>query len=262
LLILTAIKYYEVLSTSGNFTQKDIYPFTKLINYKQKMNIQESAQKKELAKNPISNTPHRFSLGGYKNDLDDRFLTLGYRALYRHRFDMFDDVIKNGSVEFFDLSLKKANDSIKLDYFNLINLESIPIYNRYFPESTNRITLGMKRLFSQDNLYSFFEYTKGYKFEIFNGIYYKPDLGVGFYINSAPLYSLFYENSLEVYTQNNITTFDYDYYIFNNKEDLKHYSINNYYKLTQDKTVHFYLKKSKQDHYKNDSVGVKLNIGF
>lgn len=261
LIILSAIKYYEILSTSGNFNQKDIYPFTKLIGLKQTYQIEEKKYIIPLQENPISNKLHKLTFG-HKRTLEKDFLTLGYRALYRHRYDMVDNIIKNGSVEFFDLELKIQEKNPKIEYFHLLNIESIPLYNKFFPETTNRITFGGKRIFYHDDFYGFFEYTKGYKLTLVDNLYYKIDFGSGIYSKNYLFVSGFVNNSIEFFSKNFITTCNFEYNAFDDGNFIKKLSFENHYKVDKTNGITFAIKNQQEKNYKNDIISLKFSINF
>ena len=80
----------------------------KLIILKNKYNIKSQFNViKKLKTNPISNKFHRITIGTKKISNKDIQTIMGYRYLYRHRFDLVDKVRKNGSVELFSIKLKK-----------------------------------------------------------------------------------------------------------------------------------------------------------
>jgi hypothetical protein len=263
IIILAAISYIEILSTTSKIDDKYIYPLLKLIKLKTKYNITSNYDKvNQLKENPISNKFHKLSLG--KKIISNNFnqTNIGYRHFYRHRFDLVDGVRKHGSVELFDISFRNKNDKVSLDSLTLVNLEAMPISNEFFKETTNKITIGMKRIFKDDNLYNYFNYGLGYKYKIIQNLEYNIYAKTGVYYFSTSLVLGSFDNSIEYHHQNKIISeLGYTYDKFSDGSDINKLYLNNYLKLSKNSTFNILFSKNKERNSYN-TIELKYNINF
>ncbi len=234
LIIQAGITYFEIKSTKESLEQKSIYPFLKLIQLSLKSNNKLKIDTiTKLDKNPISNKFHKLYAG--INNRNEKFL--GYRYLYRNRFDLVDDIQKNGTVELFDISVKEKGKNFSLDYLTLVNLEAMPISNIFFQESINKIKIGFKRIFEDDNLYGYFDYGLGYRYQFNKYFTYQGYLKTGAYFHKEDIYLASAEFSLEYYYNHKIMSelkLEMNYYTNGFKRDTLYF--NNSIKLFSDIT--------------------------
>jgi hypothetical protein len=175
---LTALLYYEIVVQSKQTSQKELSKILALSKYKNSNLLSYDYEYKYLDKNPISPYLYKASLGYlYKKE---SYATISFRNLYKNRFDLLDGLVKNGSVELLDFKLR-TNDNISLEYFTLVHLASMPLSSEFFSEPTKELTIGLKRFFYDDKLYTYGEYGIGkrirhndnfsYGFSIYGGAY-------------------------------------------------------------------------------------------
>ena len=201
LIIKAGITYFEIESTKESLEQKSLYPFLKLIQLSLKFKKKSELETiNKLNKNPLSNRFHKLYIG--LNSLDEKFL--GYRYLYRDRTDLMDTIQKNGTVNFLDFLLKENDKKISLEYFTLLNLEAMPISNIFFQETINKIKIGFKRVFLDDNLYGYFEYGLGYKYQFNRYFTYQYFIKTGAYFYKEDIYLVSPELSVEYYYNHTI----------------------------------------------------------
>lgn len=197
-IILAAIAYIEIKSQKEDFDTGLMYPLMKLIDIKGKNGIDSSFDKTSYIESiPISDKFHKAAIGYDYQREDRRYLNLGYRYLYRNRFDLLDDVEKHGSVELFDLSMRAADSEMELNYLTLINLEAVPVSTGYFNETTRKIKLEISREFYSDLLYWHIDYGLGYRYRINKNLTYNFHAKTGVYYNKEDIYLASGEFSLE-----------------------------------------------------------------
>ncbi len=263
IIILASIMYIEIQSTIGKLDDKYIYPLLKLIKLKSKYKIISQYDNKQIVdKNPISNKFNKLSFAIKQTTQQSKQLLIGYRPLYRHRFDLLDNIIKHGSVELFDISFINDRNKISLNYLTLVNLEAMPISNNFFTETTNKIKIGATRLFSNENLYSYINYGLGYRNYINDSFNYNSFINTGIYYLNTDLYSVSIEQSLE-YNYYNKIILELGYILgkYSNSIESKKLYLNNYIKLTKDTTLNISLSKV-EDIKKYNNIIIKYNISF
>jgi len=263
LIVLAGVRYFEIKSTKNTLDKKSLYPYMKLINLEIKQTTKFNFDKNILLKkNPISNKFHKlYSAINYNLDGENEFI-LGYRYLYRNRFDLVDDMKKNGTVELFDIAMRKKDNKFSLEHLTILNLEAMPISNIFFKESINKIKLGIKRVFSDDKLYSYFNYGLGYRYRFSKNIDYQFYAKTGVYYHTKDIYLASLESSVE-YNYNHIfiSEFMVELNRYTNGSFHKNISLNNYIKLTSDKTINLDFKYKNQD-VKSSEVKLFINYFF
>jgi len=260
-IILAAIKYFEIKSSSGSIRNKSLNTFMKLILIKDKNKIDDIKNKHKLKNNPISNKFHKFSIG-YKGNKNYKHNLFGYRHLYRNRFDLEDMYLKNGSVEVFDLNIYKYNNKIKLESFNLFNIEALPISNIYFFQSTTQVSFGSKKTFFSNNQHIFYDYKKGIKYQLLENLFNHTygDIGL-YYYDSLLLKGSIINESEYVISNNNIFLLSIKYEKYENGYENRNLSFKNFYKISQNITSNLII--SKNSTYKSDDhIAISLNINF
>lgn len=159
-----ALLYFESLSVKGGLKQKLLYPYMKIIHYTIKNPQKLVEQKVFFHETPIVNRFHKVYTG-MRSFVLPGFL-IGYRYLYRNRFDLIDKIEKNGSIELFDIALLKQKEKIVLEHITLLNMEASPLSNQFFQDSTTQLTFGGKRVFQQQQFYGYGEYALGYRYAL------------------------------------------------------------------------------------------------
>ena len=203
-IILAAITYFEIKSTKEKLTTADTYPFMKLLQLSVEQNLSTEFKKETpLDENPVSNKFHKVYTGVSSSINGEYNAILGYRYLYRNRFDLVDSMKKNGSVELLDIECKVKDKKLRIEKLTLLNLEAMPISNQFFKETINKVTLGAQRLFEEDKLYSYFNYGLGYRYRYNKYFDYQIYAKIGAYYNDADIYLGSLESSLE-YNYKNI----------------------------------------------------------
>ncbi|QSZ41384.1 DUF4105 domain-containing protein [Sulfurimonas aquatica] len=185
-IVSAGISYIEIDSLSDDFDKSLVYPLMKLIKLQEVYGYELALNDEVLSEIPISNKYHQLRLGGVAGDIQDSYVNLDYRYLYRHRFDLLDSVEKHGSVEFLDLSLRVKNKELELNYLTFFNLESLPISTDYFFTPTKTVQIGLKRVFYDENIYSYFNYSLGYRRELAKNLTYHLSAKVGLYYYDKP----------------------------------------------------------------------------
>ena len=253
LITVAGIQYFEIKSTKESLTQKSLYPFMKLIALKLKYNqTKDFSQLKVLNKNPISNKFHKFYVGTLSNSNNSHKMILGYRYLYRDRFDLMDSFKKNGTVELLDFAITKKSEKISLEHLTLLNLEAMPVSNIFFQETINKIKIETARVFEDDKLYTYFNYGLGYRYRLNRLIDYQFYLKTGIYYNTKPIYLASAEISFE-YNYNNrfISELMLELNSFSNEVIQKNISLHNYMKLSS--SIVTELKLVDKNHRKKSS---------
>ena len=259
-IILASITYIEMIAYTKKFESKYTYSLLKLIHLSNKYNLTRDFNlTKKLKKNPISNKFHKLSFGTEYLKHKESF-SLQYRYLYRNRFDLMDDIKKNGTVEFFDLKIKSQHDTIILDELILLNLEAMPLSNQFFTNTTNKISIGAKRLFYTDHLYNFIEYGLGYKSQLNNAINYHFFGNTGAYYFNKDIYKVSIESSLEyIYNSTFISELKLEHNTFSNGLETHTLYSNNYLKMTNSTVLNFTLEYKKDI---KEYTNVILNYTF
>ena len=244
LVIISAIKYMEIISAEGKFTTKYTSKLLQLLKLKYRYKIKDKLDSTQvLKKNPISNKFHKLSIGTKYSVKNFKQINFGYRYLYRNRFDLVDAIRKNGTVELFDLNLKLLHNKILLDKLTLVNLEAMPVSNAFFQETTNKIKLGLKRLFFTDTLYSYLDYGLGYKYQLDRDLEYSIFATTGIYYENRDVYLASVENSLEYYYKNIfINEIKYELNFYSNGIKSYNFYINNYIKISKSTTLNLFFE--------------------
>ena len=246
-IILASVKYFEIHSIKNSLKKRFIYPYMKLIDLEIKRGIEDISDSKiVLDKNPISNRFHKL-YGGVKYAKDSTQTILGYRYLYRDRLDLIDSMKKNGSVELFDIAMRDKKNQISLDHLTLLNLEAIPISNSFFKESINKIKVGVKRVFLDDKLYGYFDYSLGYKYSLNSYFNYQIFVKGGIYYNHKDIYLASAQSTLEYsYKNRYVSEFRVELNSYTNGvyEDIV--TLDNYLKIKKDTTVNLCLNYKNQ----------------
>ena len=239
IIIVSAINFFEIQSVRENMSQRSLYPLMKLIALKIKLLKKEKIFQKEIVSlNPISNKFHKISLG---TEIDDTRrsseLIVGYRYLYRSRYDLLDLMKKNGTVELLDIMMSVKENKIFLERFTLLNLEAMPVSNIFFQESINKIKVEISRVFEENKLYTYFNYGLGYRYKLNRDIDYQFYTKTGIYYNNKMVYLASSEISLEYnYSNKYISNLLFEYNYFTNEIVQKKISLKNYIKLSNNKT--------------------------
>ena len=235
LLVDAGIKYFEIISTKEHLTQKALYPFLKLIKLQLKYKKRKDfIQQKVLDKNPISNRFHKLYVGISSHHNIDATI-IGFRYLYRNRFDLVDSIKKNGSVEFLDIAVRREEkeNKISLEHLTFINLEAMPVSNIFFQETINKIKIETARVFEDDKLYSYCNYGLGYRYRLNKFIDYQFYAKTGLYYHTKPFYLTSAEISFEYnYRSRFISELMLEYNYFTNNIIQQNISLTNYIKLT------------------------------
>ena len=260
LIILAAIDYFEIKSIKDTLNSKDKYPYLKLIELSLKYNIESDFRKKTiLDKIPISDKLHKIYLGATYSFKDKNEILIGYRDLYRNRFDLVDSMKKNGSVELLDFALRRKTNKISLEHLNIANLEAMPISNRFFKEIINKIKLGISRFFEDDKLYGYFNYGLGYRYRLNRYIDYQFYAKTGAYYHHKDIYLASLETSIEYNYKNRYIA---ELFIESNKYSngvfTKNINLNNYIKITNATTINLDFKHKN----KYNEVDIFYNINF
>jgi len=263
LMVFAGVRYFEIKSVKDGFTKKSLYPYMKLINLELKQKKENSFEKViPLKKNPISNKFHKLYSGIKYNSKSLTSSIFGYRYLYRNRFDLVDEVKQNGSVELFDIAIREIKGDFSLDHLTLLNLEAMPISNLFFKESINKIRLGVKRVFLDDDLYIYFNYGVGYRYALNNYFNYLIYPKVGIYYNQKAIYLASLESSLEYsYKNRYISEFILELDRYTNGIEQDDFSLNNYIKIAPNVTINLALKHQKGD-IDGDEIKFLVNYFF
>lgn len=263
LIISSAVLYFEIKSVQGNLEEKDMYPLMKLIELQLKYKIESDFEKQiSLNRNPVSGKLHKFYVEAKHTSGESNQAVVGYRHLYRHRFDLIDDEKKSGSIEVFDIALRKKENSFSLDHLTLVNVESMPTSNIFFKETINKIRIGAKRLFYDEKLYTYFNYGLGYKYQINDDFDYLVYAKGGVYHNDELLFLASIESSVEYNFSNKyVCELVLEYNRYTNVLSEKSVILNNYIKLSDSTTLHLNLSH-KDDKKKYDEISIKYNINF
>ncbi|WP_373071391.1 DUF4105 domain-containing protein [Sulfurimonas sp.] len=193
-IVLSALLYYEIVVQDKQISQKELSKILTLSTYKNNNFLSYGHEYKDIDKNPISPYMYRTSFGFlYKKD---PYATIGFRNLYKNRFDLLDGLVKNGSVELFDLELR-ANDKLSIEHFTLMHLSSMPLSSEFFSEPTKEMSIGLKRLFYDDKLYSYGEYGIGKRMKATNNISYGFTVYGGAYDSGDSLFCLGLKTEIE-----------------------------------------------------------------
>ncbi len=252
-IILAGISYFEIKSTKEKLSTADTYPFMKLVQLSVEQNLSTDFKKEtHLDENPVSNKFHKVYTGVSSNFNAKHNAILGYRYLYRNRFDLVDAMKKNGSVQLLDIECKVEDKKIRIEKFTLLNLEAMPISNQFFKETINKITLGAKRVFEEDKLYSYLNYGLGYRYRYNKYFDYQVYAKIGAYYNDEDIYLGSLETSLE-YNYKNIfiseLRIEANQYTNTKSETLVHW--NNYIKILKSTSIDLsYIHKTYNDEIK------------
>jgi len=261
LIILSAVRYFEIKSIKDTLDNKYMYPFIKLIELELKYNKKSKFESiKTLIKNPISNYFHKFYLGTNYNSKSYNETIMGYRYLYRSRFDLLDDMKKNGSVELLDISIRNRDGKISLYDVTILNLEAMPISNGFFKESINKIKLGASRIFEDDKLYAYFNYGLGYRYRLNKYFYYQFYAKVGAYYNKKDIYLASLESSIEYNYKNKfISELMFESNQYTNGVIHNNTYLNNYMKIFSNTTINLKITHKNQLSNYNE---VKLLLNY
>ncbi|MEA2100135.1 MAG: DUF4105 domain-containing protein [Campylobacterota bacterium] len=269
LIILSAIKYFEIKSMRGGLDKKSRYPFIKLIQLELTHNKSSDFEKiRSLVKNPISNRFHKFYVGINHNFNSSNEMIVGYRHLYRNRFDLVDDIKKNGSVELLDIAIRKKDNEVPLGYkfslnhLTVVNLEAMPISNGFFKESINKIKLGASRVFLDDKLYAYFNYGLGYRYRLNKYLDYQFYTKAGAYYHKKDIYLASLESSVEYNYKNRfISEFIFESNHYTNGFNHNNISLNNHMKMSSSITMNLNLTHKNQEQNYNE-IKLLLNYFF
>ena len=245
--ILASILYIEILSYSQKFDRKYTYSLLKLIDLANKYKLKRDFEStKNLASNPLSNKLHKISFATQHNTKSSDAFTFGYKYLSKNRFDFMQETAQNGTVEFFDIKLKKQNDKLKLDKLILFNIEAMPLSNNFFTNNTKKVTLGAKRLFYEDDLYNFFNYGLGYKRSLYPNINYHFMGSVGLYYFGEPLLQGSLQSSIEYLHQNTFTTeLKLELHSLTNGQNTQKITLNKHLRLNKSTVINLIAQHNK-----------------
>ncbi|MBT5933884.1 DUF4105 domain-containing protein [Sulfurimonas sp.] len=245
-IVLAAINFIEIESTKSDFDTKLLYPLMKLIKIKNKNSLEQLDENTSYDDIPLSNKFHKFVVGhGYKMDKVN-YAYLGYRYLYRNRFDLMDKIEKNGSVEVMDFMFRLQDDKIDLEKLTLINLEALPISSIFFTQNTKRMQVGAQRLFYDDHLYAYINYGLGYRYRLNKNLTYHISAQTGAYYHKEDIYMASAEFSLE-YQEVHKYIFDivykhryfYDFESSNSQIKAHRLDLNSHIKVFKNNTINF-----------------------
>ena len=261
LIITEAISYLEIKSLKdGLLNQKEINLLMALINLELQMTEKSEDYKvTPVKKNPLSTVVHKAYIQKQFTK-NDSLNFVGYRHLYKNRFDMLDNEHKNGSVEVFDFLFAGNNNNYFLDHAIVANLETLPISNDFFSESTNKVSLGAKRAFENNKLYGYFDYGLGYRYQCSEtficDLYGKGSLLVR---NDVPV-SLSFEPSIEYKLfKKSVSEFKYIFTNYSNGYLEKHIEFNNYVKLLKNTNLLIALQKNLLN---SNEDQIRVQVGF
>jgi len=246
LIIKSAIEYFQMKSLTDGLSQKELYPYMKLIKLDIQYNIATDDTVDSLKTIPILNRFHKLYTGVFSTS-DKKGTIFGYRELYRDRFDMID-AKTNGSVDLLDIALRDYNNHIDLQYLTIANLEAMPISNRFFKESTNRIKLGFKRVFKEDKLYTYLDYSIGYRYAISGDITYLYGIKLGGYYNKSLSLLASPQSAIEYNHNNKIASelkFSLDAYT--NGKTVNNIEFSNYIKIGKYSNINLSYKHKSLD---------------
>lgn len=246
-IILASIAYIEMISSKKDFENKHLYSLLKLIKLSDKYQIESNYQSsKELKKNPISNKFHKLSFGKQYTIDDKKQFNFHYRYLYRNRFDLMDEIRKNGTVEFLNIKMRSIHNRISIDELIVLNLEAMPLSNEFFTNFTKKMSIGAKRLFYTDKLYSYFDYAIGYKAKINQNINYHLSTNFGSYYYDADIYKVSLQSSIEHYYKNHfINEIKVELNTYSNGIETQDFYFNNYIKLNEDSVLNISIEYKK-----------------
>ena len=203
--VLAGILFFEIKIQGDEFSRKDISKLFNLSEYINMNSLSKNYEKIIIKENPISPAIYMFGVGYMKKK--DSFAIINARYLYKNRFDLLDNMQKNGTVEFLSFTLR-LNKKMSLEKFTLLHLASMPISSEFFSELTKEINIGAKRLFYNDKLYAFGEYGMGKKlrissktsfsFSALGGIYNSDDKLVSIGLNADLEYKEVSKNLLRI----------------------------------------------------------------
>ncbi len=193
-IVLTALLYYEINSQMDKTSQNTLSKILTLSKYKIKSSLTDAQGYKKIKKNPISPYMYKGSFGYLHRQKS--YATLGFRTLYKSRFDLLDGVVKNGSVELLDFKVR-INEKLSLEHFTLVNLSSMPISSEFFSQPTKELKIGLKRVFYDDELYRYAEYGMGKRMKLNDTISYGFSAFAGVYDQSKTSFGLGLKTELE-----------------------------------------------------------------
>jgi len=246
-IILASILYIEMLSYTREFETKYTYSLLKLINLANKYDLKRDFELSEnIPINPLSNKFHKISLATQHNTKASEAYTFEYHYLSKNRFDLMHSSDQNGTVELFDINIKKQNNTLKLNKLILFNIEAMPLSNSFFTNNTKKTTLGAKRLFYDDDLYNFFDYGIGYKRSLYRNIHYHFMGNVGIYYFDKTLIKASFESSLEYLYQNIfITELKLEISSFTNEKYTQNIILNNHLKVNESTVLNLSVQHNK-----------------
>lgn len=245
-IVLAAINFIEIASTKDDFDTKLLYPLMKLLKIKNANSFEQLDKKTSYDDIPLSNKFHKFVVGhGYKMDKGN-YAYLGYRYLYRNRFDLMDKLEKNGSVEVMDAMFRLHDEDVEVESLTLLNLEALPISNAFFTHNTKRMQIGAQRLFYDDNLYAYINYGLGYRYRLNKNLTYHISAQTGAYYHKEDIYMASAEFSLE-YQKVHKYIFDMVYkhrYFYDFKSSISQIKahrldLNSHIKVFENNTINF-----------------------
>lgn len=188
-IISAAIEYIEMKSAMHELDKKYVYPLIKLIQLKHEYEKQEV--EKVAFEHDIYSTKYRKVYFEHaSNSISDDYNLIGFRYLYRSRFDLLDKIERHGSIEVlnFELKQKSLDGDLKLKKFLLFDLESLPISNQYFSSYTTKMKFGIDEIWNDESKYWFFNYEKGKRVEL-KGVVVSSSLGMTGYYKQNSLIS-------------------------------------------------------------------------
>lgn len=262
-IVIAAISYIQMNLMTKKLDKKYISSLMNLIQLEIKYDIQEKKSEDVLLnENPVSNKYHKIKFGSKSLENQKTELNLSYRYLYSNRFDLSSDEQKHGSVEFLDFSLRYVNDKVSIDYFNIINMESMPISSEFFTEHTTNFIFGAKRMFYDNSLYSYIEYALGYRYRLSKGFTCRSAIRTGAYYNNEDIYMGSLESAIE-YNLNNkfVSELKYEANIYTDSQQTYNLYLNNYYKLTKESSIEL-LFSHKNDTKNYDEMRINYNFYF
>ena len=262
-IVISAIKYIEINSLKEKYNKRRISLLFKLISLKNiyKITTNESRNIK-LNKNPISNKIKKLYISKEYSNKSYKTI-LGFRPLYSNRHDLMNKNISFGSIELFDISIRRYKSITQLNSLLLLNLEANPPSTEFFNTLTTAIKIGSKRIIYFDDLmYSYLNYYKGYNYMINDNFYNKFELGIESIYYNKPIYNLDSKISFEYYYEDKLNSeiiLNYKNYSSGIKSlTLK---INTSFKINKNNLLNLSILQSRQKNIYN-SISLAYNIMF
>jgi hypothetical protein len=193
-LAITALLYYNIIVQNEKVSSNTLSKIARLSKYRSDNSLKFEYQQSKVDENPISAHLYKSSLGYlYKKE---SYAILGFRNLYKNRFDLLDGLTKNGSVELLDFNIRFGED-LGIEDFTLVHLASMPLSTEFFSEPTKELAVGLKRKFYGDELYIYAEYAFGKRMRVNKNISYALALYGGFYDAQESLLGLGVKTDIE-----------------------------------------------------------------